>query len=88
MSQTHSASDVLDVEFMLVRAKILEIAASLDRIDRAEGAVDGDRRREWIAQGIDVLAGHVEDRAEQIQLTFSREYNDDWREQFGVDTNR
>jgi hypothetical protein len=33
------APEVLNREFLEVRAKILEIAAVLDRIDRAEGAV-------------------------------------------------
>lgn len=35
MIQPRSASEILDREFLILRGKILEVAASLDRLERA-----------------------------------------------------
>jgi hypothetical protein len=79
MSPSLTASQVLDREFLDVRARLLEIGAALDRIERAEGSAEGDARLARIRQGLSVLAGRQPDRAEQIQLLFSRPYEADWR---------
>jgi hypothetical protein len=79
------APEVLNREFLEVRAKILEIAAVLDRIDRAEGAVRDDPRLAKIQRGLDILRSSQGDRAEQIQLTFSLSYESEWRTQFALD---
>lgn len=78
MSLPMTASDVLDREYLEIRAKILEIAASLDRLDRADGDVSTDPRTTKLRQGLDLLNGPHADRAEQVQLLFSRAYEDDW----------
>jgi hypothetical protein len=75
---------VLEQEFLPLRAKILEIAAGLDRLDRAEGDARRDGRRQRIEQAIRLLLDESPRRAEQVQLLFSREYNDAWRKQFEV----
>jgi hypothetical protein len=62
-----------------MRARLLEIAATLDRIDRAGGASDQDVRVELLRQAIATLLRPDDDRAEQIQLLFSRPYDDDWQ---------
>ena len=80
-----TASEVLDREFLVVRAKILELAASFDRLERASGSVDGDPRMSLVAEALQVLQDMAPDRAEQVQLIFSRQYEDDWREQFKLD---
>jgi len=77
-----NASQILDREFLEVRAKILEIAASLDRMDRAEGDLTGHPNRQLLGRGIDLLRSNELDRAEQVQLLFSREYIDGWQEDF------
>lgn len=77
-----TSKQVLDREFLEIRAKILEVAASFDRLDRSEGSLDGDPRLSLIDEALSVLASDQEDRAEQIQLLFSRHYEDDWREKF------
>ena len=82
MSNARAAADVFNQEFLPIRAKLLEIAASLDRIDRCDGALDTDPRRTQVQAAIQVLLRPEEDRAEQIQLIFSRPYEDDWREEF------
>lgn len=77
-------ADVFEQEFLLVRAKILEVAAALDRLGRASGSLESDARRAKIQAAIQVLLRPEDDRAEQIQLIFSRPYEDGWREKFGV----
>ena len=78
------AAEVLDREFLEIRAKILEIAASLDRFDRGEGSVEDDPRRAQIADGIAILRDGESGRAQQVQLLFSLPYESQWREQFGI----
>jgi len=84
MSMPMNAADVLDREYLDVRAKILELAASFDRLDRADGSVDGDPRLSLVQEALLVLQQDHEDRAEQVQLIFSRQYEDDWRERFDL----
>jgi len=85
MPNSRTASDVFEQEFLPIRAKVLEVAAALDRVDRAEGALDADRRRTQVQAAIQVLLRPEDDRAEQIQLIFSRPYADEWREKLGVE---
>jgi hypothetical protein len=84
MTKIRKSADVLEQEFLPVRAKILEVAASLDRLDRASGSVASDSRRAQLQAAIQILLRPEDDRAEQIQLIFSRPYKDDWREKLGV----
>ena len=76
------APDILNREFFEIRCKILELAASFDRLARSVGSVAGDRRLDLIHEALDVLQGSQPDRAEQIQLLFSRPYDDDWQREF------
>ena len=78
------APHVFEREFLLVRAKLLEIAASLDRIGRAQGEVRTDRRAKLIHEALDVLRQAHGDRAEQIQMIFSLDYDDQWQEKFDL----
>jgi hypothetical protein len=82
MSTPMTAGEVLDREFLEIRAKILEVAAALDRLQRAEGSVADDPRLGRLRDGVQLLLEHPADRAEQVQLLFSRPYEDDWRETF------
>lgn len=76
------APEVLNREFLEVRARLLQIAASLDRLDRAEGSVDDDPRRAKIVAALAILCGDEADRAERIQLLFSRPYDAHWKDVF------
>ena len=82
MPSTRTAREIFDQEFLLARAKILEVAAAHDRIDRADGSLANDVRRTQIQAAIQVLLRPDDDRAEQIQLIFSRPYDREWREKF------
>lgn len=77
-----SKTDVLEAEFLPLRAKILEIAAGLDRLDRAGGALSSDERAARLRQAIALLLAESPDRAERVQRLFSREFNENWRGEF------
>jgi chromosomal replication initiation ATPase DnaA len=81
-----NSNEILDREFLEIRAKILEVAAALDRIDRAEGEVAKDSRMALIAEAISVINSKHSDpiRAEKIQLLFSREYDQKWLDEFAL----
>ncbi|MDG1512900.1 MAG: hypothetical protein P8L78_08085 [Mariniblastus sp.] len=81
-----NSNEILDREFLEIRAKILEVAAALDRIERAEGDVSGDPRMALIADAINVIASEHSNpiRAEKIQLLFSRAYDEQWRNEFSI----
>ncbi len=74
-----AAAEVLEREFLGVRMRLIDVAAALDRIDRAEGWVADDPRLEKIRQALQILSGDRSDRAEKVQLLFSLPYQDDWR---------
>ena len=78
-----AAPSVLDREFLELRARILELGAALDRLDR-EGRPADDPRLTAIARAIDVLRSAEADRAEQVQLIFSLPYDEAWRTTLGV----
>lgn len=79
-----SASEILDREFLDVRAKILELGACLDRWNRAEGSVADDKRIHKVREALEVLLGDAPEKAEQIQMLFSLPYDDEWQEKFNV----
>ena len=78
-----NAEELLDQEFLVVRAKILEIAAALDRLDRGAGDSDNhprkDSRTEKLRRGLEALLSHEQNRAERIQQIFSLPYDEGWR---------
>ncbi|HEV3004186.1 MAG TPA: hypothetical protein VGX78_06975 [Pirellulales bacterium] len=84
MPSPPAAPEVLNREFLEIRAKILEVAAALDRLDRAEGFLDGDPRMAKLRQALAVLSTGGGDRAEQVQMIFSLPYDDGWRERFAL----
>jgi hypothetical protein len=84
MPNARKSLEVLEQEFLPVRAKILEVAAALDRLDRASGSLASESRRAQVHAAIQVLLRPDDDRAERIQLIFSRPYMEDWREKLGV----
>ena len=80
-----TAKQILDREYLEMRAKILELAASFDRIDRADqtgDSVDADPRSEKLARGLELLQSDDPNRAERVQMLFSLAYSESWREDF------
>ncbi len=84
MPSPRTAREVFDAEFLLIRAKLLEVAAILDRIDRSEGALSDDPRLKQVQTAIEILLRPEQDRAEQLQLVFSRLYDENWRQKLGI----
>lgn len=77
-----SAPEILNREFLEIRGKVLELAAALDRLGRAEGSVAEDGRLARLREAITAIIEQPEDRAEQVQMIFSRPYDDGWLEKF------
>lgn len=80
------ARQTLDHEFLDIRSRILDVASSLDRIQRAEGDVADDDRMKKLAEALRITLSDDPHRAEKIQLLFSREYDEHWKEQFSLPT--
>jgi hypothetical protein len=79
MSHPLDASQTLDREFLAIRSKLLDVAAALDRIDRAKGSVVGDPRLDKIRQSLGLLSSATADRTEAVEMIFSLPYQADWR---------
>jgi hypothetical protein len=77
-----SAPEILNREFLEVRCKILELAAAFDRLERSEGSVASDPRLAKLREAMTTILEQAGDRAEQVQMIFSREYDDEWQEKF------
>jgi hypothetical protein len=77
-----SAPEILNREFLEIRGKVLELAAALDRLGRAEGSVADDVRLARLREALTVILEQSEDRAEQVQMIFSRSYDNAWLEKF------
>lgn len=83
MTSTLNAQQTLEREYFAMRAKVLELAASFDRIQRSDGEFDTERWKK-LQQSVRILLEESEGRAEKVQLLFSREYSEQWREKFGI----
>jgi hypothetical protein len=79
-----TATQVLDREFLSIRCRLLDLAAAMDRVDRAEGRVTDDRRWQQIHKALDTIAAPNGNRAEQTQLAFSLPYSENWRHEYEV----
>ncbi len=82
MIHARDAAEILDRDFLETRSRILEIAAALDRLDRAAGRAGEhpDRRLSQVRQAIEALLEPGPGRAETVQRLFSLDYDPGWRE--------
>ncbi|MDG2390349.1 MAG: hypothetical protein P8M30_13645 [Planctomycetaceae bacterium] len=83
MPTTRSAQEILEQDFLNMRCLILDLAAALDRIDRAEGSetIEIHEQMALLQGGIDLLKQQGAGRAAQVQLHFSDHYQDGWNEE-------
>jgi hypothetical protein len=76
-AQAMGGEKVMDMYFLETRAKLLEIAANLDRVERAGGVDAGDSRAVFIREALEILrgAGQLDGkwRAERVQRLYSKE---------------
>ena len=84
MTSPMNAAAVLEREFLPLRAKLIEIGAILDRMDRSDGSIEGDARRRKVDRALDILQSAAADRAERLQMLFSLPYDEQWRERFKI----
>ena len=68
-----NAREILDLYFIENRARLLDIASFLDRIDRYDGAGEAreDFRYKAFVNAIDILRNSGEERTASIQRSFS-----------------
>jgi hypothetical protein len=79
-----TAAEVLSREFLELRCKILDLAAAFDRLERAEGSVADDPRVARLRRALEIVLEEPHDRAEQVQMLLSREYDERWQESLKV----
>ncbi len=74
------APKALDQFFLDARARLLDLAAILDRINRGDHAaqVADDPRMIRIREALDILRDPSGGRAERIQRIFSIDYDPNW----------
>jgi hypothetical protein len=67
-----NSRELVDEYFIENRTRVLEIAAFLDRLDRAKpDAQPADFRMQAFAEALDILAGRSAGRVTQIQMLLS-----------------
>jgi hypothetical protein len=90
MPHRRTVTQVLDRDFLEIRARLLELAASLDRIDRAaaEPGHPPDARLAQIRAGLEALLVPDPGRAETVQRLFSLEYDPAWLARFELSPGR
>ena len=72
------AARVLDMFFLDARSRLLDLAATLDRLDRGDGSAAADSRLEKVRQALLTLLENGPGRAERVQRIFSLEYDPSW----------
>jgi hypothetical protein len=74
------ANKALDSYFLDARARLLDLAAILDRIGRGAGAAGTaeDPRLTRVRQALEVLGDESGGRAERVQKIFSLDYDPTW----------
>lgn len=86
MPSERSKAEVINRDFLETRGKLLEVAASLDRLDRASrsGSEAPDSRLAKLRQAIEALLEPGPGRTETVQRIFSIDYDPNWIHQFGM----
>ena len=89
MPTNRTAIEALGRDFLDVRHRLLDIAASLDRMDRSTnaGLVRSDPRYKQIEEAVRVLTEGQADRAGRVQMVFSLPHNEHWKSALGVEVN-
>jgi len=93
---------ILQSDYLIARAKVIEVAAMLDRIDRAvDSTIQVDNPSDFsktesiyqdiayqkIQAAIAILMDSDKEKTRRIQELLSRAYVADWMEQFKLPTN-
>ena len=73
LASPRTAEELLDIYFLDMRSALLETAAALDRIERAENGsgIFRDPRIRKLTEACEILKNGKENRAEQFLVLFS-----------------
>jgi hypothetical protein len=76
-----NAEAILERHFLDMRAKLIDLAATFDRIERSEDTMDiaSDDRMTKLHQAAAILNDGQAERAARIQMLFSDPYDPDWK---------
>ncbi|GIW87001.1 MAG: hypothetical protein KatS3mg108_1325 [Isosphaeraceae bacterium] len=90
MTAKRTVAQVLDRDYLEIRARILDLAAMLDRLDMAaaEPREPPDRRLTDIRKALEALCLSEPGRAETVQRIFSLEYDPAWIDRFELAARR
>ena len=80
-----TAQQIVLEDFMIARARIVELAATLDRIERATGDVDDSKNMQLLMQGMHILCDDEVEKAKRVQLLMSRQYDPQWQAQMSIE---
>lgn len=83
-SHRRSAEQILAEEFLHARSRILDLAAFLDRLERAPGSTEQEARMRWLAEGLEILCDDEVGKARRVQLLMSRDYDPAWQKKYGI----
>lgn len=75
-----TATEILDREFLEIRSRLLDLAAAFDRLACANGEISSDSRFIKLHEALKILDADQPDRAERMQLLFSRDYDPHWKD--------
>jgi hypothetical protein len=73
-----TAENIIDREYLEIRSQILKVAASFDRIERAGGDLKLNTKTKLLLESVQILLDGSGERAERIQMAFSRPYSPAW----------
>ena len=75
------APQALDAYFLEARARLLDLAAILDRVGRGAdaAAADADPRLRKVREALGILLDKPDGRAAAVQQLFSLDYDPAWR---------
>lgn len=83
-TQPRTAEQILTDEFLLARSRVLDLAAMLDRLERAPGSVEQASQMQLLRQGLNILCDDESEKARRVQLLMSRDYDPAWRKNYGL----
>ncbi|MFO0013574.1 MAG: hypothetical protein ACK553_12575 [Planctomycetota bacterium] len=83
-SHRRSAEEILAEEFLQARSRILDLAAFLDRLERAPGSAEEAAQMMLLTQGLEILCDDEVGKARRVQLLMSRDYDPAWQKKYGL----
>lgn len=81
-----TAEEVFEREGMILRAQLLDVAAVLDRLERAADGESPEKLTQLPLQAIqELLISGDADRVDRILRLYSRTYDPSWQERFATE---